>query len=411
MHHINTNRQRATTASQCIGLAVALTICLQVTNVASGVAFRLPNQDPEAIARGNAFAATADNPSAIYYNPSGITQLEGSHLRVGFYVVSVGDKFSSPAGTAKADSAFQPVPEIYYTYKAKDSKLAFGFGIYSPYGLAVDWGKNTSFNTLAENGKVLYACFNPVVAWQAHPTLSLAIGPTINYSEATFEQAFPYITPGGQFKFNGDGMGYGFNAGLRWQPDEHLSFGVNYRYETEVEYSGHSTAQPFPSTSTHGPLIYPQFVVVGVSYRPTKDWNLEFNVDWSDWAKVNNIVFKGTALGDISLPLNLESSLMYEFGITRQLGKGYAASVGYFYSENSSPDAFYNPVLPDANLHLGSIGLSHHGKRWDWAAAYHFGYNGGRTVSGSPTSLAGQTADGTYKTFNQAFNIAVTLKF
>jgi hypothetical protein len=38
-----------------------------------GVGFRLPNQDPVAIARGNAFAATADNPSAMYYNPAGIT--------------------------------------------------------------------------------------------------------------------------------------------------------------------------------------------------------------------------------------------------------------------------------------------------------------------------------------------------
>ncbi|MGV3756131.1 MAG: hypothetical protein ACO1QS_12175 [Verrucomicrobiota bacterium] len=41
---------------------------------AHAVAFRLPNQDPEGIARGNAFVATADNPSAIYYNPAGITQ-------------------------------------------------------------------------------------------------------------------------------------------------------------------------------------------------------------------------------------------------------------------------------------------------------------------------------------------------
>src|SRR5258706_5064204 len=36
---------------------------------AQAVGFRLPNQDPDAIARGNAFAATADNPSSTYYNP------------------------------------------------------------------------------------------------------------------------------------------------------------------------------------------------------------------------------------------------------------------------------------------------------------------------------------------------------
>jgi hypothetical protein len=56
---------------------------------------------------------------------------------------------------------------------------------------------------------------------------------------------------------------------------------------------------------------------------------------------------------------------------------------------------------------LGSIGFGHHGRYIDWALAYHFGYNGGRTVQNDNNALA----DGTYKTFNNAFNAAVTYKF
>ena len=78
-----------------------------------GVAFRLPNQDPEAIARGNAFVATADNPSAIYYNPAGITQLEGHQISAGMYLVSAGTEYTSPLGIrAKTDTTFQPVPQV-----------------------------------------------------------------------------------------------------------------------------------------------------------------------------------------------------------------------------------------------------------------------------------------------------------
>src|SRR5262245_17150215 len=102
------------------------------------VSFRLPNQDPEAIARGNAFAATADNPSAIYYNPAGITQIEGQQIRVGGYFVSADTKFTGPAGTAQTDTTLQPVPQIYYVYSPKDSQLSFGLGLYAPYGLALD---------------------------------------------------------------------------------------------------------------------------------------------------------------------------------------------------------------------------------------------------------------------------------
>src|SRR5688572_30322522 len=198
---------------------------------AAAVGFRLPNQDPEAIARGNAFAATADNASAIYYNPAGITQLEGFNLRAGVYLVSGGIEYTSPTGVkAEVDDAFQPVPQVYATWSPKDSDFTFGLGVYAPYGLSIDWGSDAPFRNIAQEGEVQYICFNPVIAWQICPDLSFAIGPTINYSKAEFKRGLGFF-PGDYFKFDGDGMGYGFNAGLLWRPTEKWSFGLNYRYE------------------------------------------------------------------------------------------------------------------------------------------------------------------------------------
>jgi long-chain fatty acid transport protein len=373
------------------------------------VGIRLPNQDPEAIARGNAFAATADNPSAIYYNPAGITQIPGQNLRVGLYAISPDTKFTSPAGdaTAKTDASFQFVPQAYYTCSFTNVPVTVGLGVYVPYGLSLDWGEDSPFATLAENGNLLYLCFNPVVAWRVHPTLSIAIGPTINYSKARFKRAIG-LSPGDQFSMDGYGTAIGFNAGILWQPHPMWSFGINYRSGTTVNYAGTSEASPyFPETSSSASIKFPQFAVAGISFRPTPDWNFEFDLDWSDWDSLKQIVFRDTSFGDVPFVLNYKSSFMYEFGITRQLGKGYFASVGYIYSENSSPDENFSPLIPDANLQLGSIGFGHHGKRWDWAIAYHFAYNSGRTVSGD----VNPQADGTYKTFNNAINVAATFKF
>ena len=378
----------------------------------NAVAFRLPNQDPEAIARGNAFAATADNPSAIYYNPAGITQIEGVDLSFGAYMVSAGTKYTSAAGaTAKTDRVFQPVPQAYSVWSPKDSAFSFGLGIYAPYGLGLDWGANNPFNTLAQDGKVLYATINPVVAWHATKTFSIGIGPTINYSQAKFRRALPF--PGGGFDFRGDGTDFGFNAGMMWQPCEYVSFGANYRSATEIEYKGHSTLiGAAPRTATSGSIRYPQFAVLGMSVRPTPNWNFEFDLDWTDWDNVNQIAFQGTAVPLPAFVLNYTSGFMYEFGITRKLPHNYWISAGYFYSENSTPDSTYNPIVPDSDLHLGSIGFGHKGQRWDWAVAYHFATNGdGRTVAGSPPGPGGQTADGRYKTFNQAVNISAGFKF
>jgi len=378
----------------------------------SAVGFRLPNQDPEAIARGNAFAATADNPSAIYYNPAGMTQLEGDNIRVGLYVISADTEFTSMNGaTAKTDTALQAVPQIYYVHSFTNAPISIGLGIYAPYGLSLDWGNHSPFNTVAESGSLLYACFNPAIALKVHRTLSIAIGPTINYSQATFNQA---LDPSGatQFKFDGDDTGFGFNAGILWQPHPMWSFGANYRYATTLDYKGTASqtllGAPTPSsTSSSASINFPQFVVGGISFRPTTNWNFEFDLDWTEWSAVKQIVLENTPFGNVPIPLNYRSGFMYEFGATRQLGKGYFASVGYIYSENSSPDANFNPLIPDANLQLGSVGFGRRGRHWDWAIAYHFAYNGGHTVQNDSNALA----DGTYKTFNNAVNVAATFKF
>jgi long-chain fatty acid transport protein len=262
---------------------------------------------------------------------------------------------------------------------------------------------------VAEKGSLVYLSFNPVIAWKICRTLSIGIGPTINYSQATLQQAVPFGS--GQFKVDGDGVDYGFNVGILWQPHPMWSFGASYRSETDINYQGTGSqtfGPPFPpSTSTSASIKFPQFVVGGVSFRPTTNWNFEFDLDWADWSSVKQISFQNTPFGNVTLPLNFRSSFMYEFGVTRQLGKGYFASVGYIYNENSSPDANFNPIIPDSSLQLGSIGFGRHGQRWDWAIAYHFGYNGGRTVQND----ANVTADGTYKAFNNAFDVAATYKF
>jgi long-chain fatty acid transport protein len=375
------------------------------------VGFRLPNQDPEAIARGNAFTATADNPSAIYYNPAGITQIEGLNVRVGIYAISADTEFKSPSGaTAETDSSFQPVPQIYIVNSFTNIPISVGLGIYAPYGLSLDWGNHAPFNTVAESGSLLYASINPVIAWRINHTLSIAIGPTINYSEATFHEA---LDPSGatQFKFKGDDTGFGFNAGILWQPHPMWSFGVNYRSATTLNYKGTITTTPSPpfppATGTSATINFPQFITGGFSFRPTTNWNFEFDLDWTEWGVVKQIAFKDPALGNPAVTLNYRNSFIYDFGVTRQLGNGYFASIGYIYSENSSPDANYNPLIPDADLHLGSVGFGHHGRRWDWAIAYHFAYDGGRTVQNDSNA----SANGTYRTFNNAVNVSTTLKF
>jgi len=139
-----------------------------------GLGIRIADQDPFATARGNAFAATADNPSAIYYNPAGITQLEGQNASYSLYAIYLNSHYTSPSGSQlDTRDEIQAVPHLYYTYSLANLPLSFGLGVYTPYGLGLEWPDNSSFRTLSIEGRLAYFTVNPVAAWKILPSLSL----------------------------------------------------------------------------------------------------------------------------------------------------------------------------------------------------------------------------------------------
>ena len=75
---------------QIPAVLLAVTLFLSVQSELSANGFYIPVQDPLAAARGNAFAATADRPSAVYYNPAGLTQIESFTAHAGIYGVRLG---------------------------------------------------------------------------------------------------------------------------------------------------------------------------------------------------------------------------------------------------------------------------------------------------------------------------------
>jgi long-chain fatty acid transport protein len=395
-----------------------------VPSFAFGLGIRIADQNPFATARGNAFTATADNPSAIYYNPAGITQLEGTRALLGAYAITLEAKVDLDAGGGNSrfsstNDELQFAPQLYLTYKPKNSRVAIGLGVYAPYGFGLEYPDDTPFRTLAHKGNIAYLTVNPVLAWQITDTLSVAVGATINYARAELEQGV--LAPGDSFRFKGDATAYGFNGGIMWNPHKMHHFGISYRSATTMEFSGHThlRTDPFTVATPFGPFRvagidreedastrfhFPQNIVVGYSFRPTENWNFEINVDWTDWDSLDTLNLR-QASGDVALPFNWESSFFYEFGVTRKLPCNFSVSAGYIYSENSVPNESFNPIVPDSNRHIFSAGIGQRFEHFDWDLAYEFAYGPSRTIAqGSP-------ADGTYQFRSHAITLSAGYRF
>jgi long-chain fatty acid transport protein len=413
---------------------LTITIFFGAALKASANGFQLADQDAFATARGEAFVATADNPSAIYYNPAGITQLEGSNLRSGIYGIYLDPNYNPPGGAPNSGQIyhssdnFAAVPQIFYTYTPKDLPFSFGLGVYAPYGGSIDWPQDTGFRAVATQGKLTYLTINPVVAVKLLPSLSFGGGLMVNYVNMNLEQGLrPFPQPPNFYLFKGDGWSAGYNLGLLWQPIKQVSIGATFRSSATVNLDGHtefeqfSAAIPYTSLPAHADFTFPLTAVLGISYRPTPKWNLEFDANYTDWSSFGTITIyqeTKTPAGPQNplVTLDWQASWMYEFGVTRFFDNGWHVSAGYVYDENSVPDAYYTPLAADLDRHFFSVGAGHKGKRFDFDIAYQLGYGPAHTVTGSePSSLsggiAGQTANGTYHFISDAVMVTVGMHF
>ena len=402
--------------------AAATAVFAFIPNDALALGIRITDQDAFATGRGEAFAATADRPSAIYYNPAGITQLDGFQAQYGIYGITL-DASVNPAlpGAKDLDTKFeyQAAPQFYLTYKSSSAPIALGLGVYAPFGFGLEYPDDASFRTLAKKGRIQYLSFNPVLAYEISKTLSIAVGGSVNHGRIKLAQGV--VTPGDEFLFKGDGVGYGFSAGALWKPHPMHSFGLTYRSATSIDFSGHSRVriQEFTVSTPGGPFQVPRFdsesdanldynfpqtIIAGYSFRPTPDWNFEFNLDWTDWDSLNTLTLRQSS-GNVPLPFKWESSCLYEFGVTRNLPRGFNVSAGYVYSENSVPNESFNPLIPDSNRHIISAGIGQTLDRFNWQLAYQYTYGPHRKIDN------GTLGNGDYSFKSNAITFAIGYRF
>lgn len=393
---------------------VAACVCLAAPT-AHALGIRVLHQDPEATARGEAFTATADRPSAIYYNPAGLTQLEGDHLQLGTYHIMVNATHRVPGTGEFSDTPdrVQSIAQLFYTRTLAIARTTVGLGIYSPYGLGSQWPDESPFRTYATKSQLQFLSINPVAAIKLTDTLSVAAGLTINYGHADLRRGI--LVPGDELRVDGEGWSYGFTAGLLWQPSPRHSFGITYRSASTLNFEGDARVRssiplPFGNERASFEFDFPQHVMLGYSFRPTPDWNLEIDADWTDWDDVGTVRFRLPS-GDVFQIFDWKSAWTFKFGGTRKFSNGVALSAGYFYGESATPDRNFNPAVPNIDLHVFSIGAIYRSGRWDIGVTYNLGYGPETQVRGSQPSPAGQSADGEYGFIGHGISLAVGCRF
>jgi long-chain fatty acid transport protein len=398
--------------------------------------FGLPDQDAFAMGRGEAFVATADNPSAIYYNPAGITQIKGDSLRGGLYGLYYDTSYRPPAGRPNSGSVYHgeanlaAVPQVFYVHSLEKLPLSVGLGVYFPFGGNMDWPQDTGFRQVAVSASLKYVTINPTIAWRIVPSFSVAAGAMVNYADMKTSQGI--LASSGipnYFNFEGSGWSAGYNVGILWKPIKKVSIGATFRSAAEVSLDGETHYESFPiiaperASTANMHMTFPWTVVGGISFRPTQKWNLELDANYTSWSTLGTFnLFQANPPSSLQNPntqvnFDWRGSWIIESGVTRYFSHGWHASAGYAFNQNSVPNSFYTPWVADLNRHLFSLGVGRTGKRFDIDVAYQLGYGPPHTVTGSNASLGfenqtlNHVADGQYGFFSSAFVISAGIHF
>lgn len=450
-----------------VGLVVLLAVSMAAAILAEAQVPRILGQSATASGMGNAFAAQADDPSAIHYNPAGLTQLRGIQLQTGALWVGGTTQFRGPTGaTATGDrngsAAWPPPAHLYITANLEDLGLtslrnvSVGVGLNSPFGSLTRYPTDGPFRTAVTFATLPLLDIKPTVAYRISDELSIGIGADIYTFSGLFGEGHverQSVWPGGLGIAAGAGVelygkdtAAGFNVGLLYTPFRNsdglpvANVALVYRSQATLHLGGALLANGGNVSDARATLVLPQVFSIGMAVWPIRDrrheWKLEVDVDYVGWKSVRNVdihLANGTTIpqpqqwrGAYTLLVGTEYRWLQLSSLPQW---EMAVRAGYTNQQPQMPDLTFDPSIPSAEAHIPSVGFGilckaegsllgiipcgeiGLGPLKPKAIALDFSYQAAiyepRTIGGSRNL----TVDGTYKTIFHAGGVTVRFNY
>jgi long-chain fatty acid transport protein len=418
-----------------LGWASVLAGLLGLT--AHGEGFRNPPPGTFNLGRSGGRIAHVDDASAIHQNPANLINLTNVQFQFTPSIVYIQAEYESPSGvTAETTDPVKVLPNLFAAAPVFQGRAVVGLGLTVPYGLSNEWEKDGSY---ADPFGLRYQApwysemktinVNPGISFRLTDTLSLGGGLNGMWSEVTLKQFYPWLIfpgsvgtePDGNVEAQGDGLGYGVNLGLTWEPVAGHRFALTYRSPVTVEYDGRFTIDNITptaaflgvtSSSDFGTEIkFPTIIGAGYGVQVTEKLRLEVNAEWLEFSRFDSLDLdagnNNLLLPTTSIPQNWRNTYTIGIGGDYQLSPGWIVRFGYQYYQSPVPDETLSPTIPDADQNVFTIGLGYRKGRHSLELGYGLDFYDDRTVTANPNPAL----NGSYEFNVHLFSAAYHLKF
>jgi long-chain fatty acid transport protein len=391
---------------------------LALPAAAGAQAFGLNEIGSCALARG--FAATAapcDDASTIYWNPGALPRTPGWSVYGGATAIKINGDFTQDTTLRRyeGDVPTAVVPHFFVTYRGA-GKLAYGLGVYVPYGLTSQWKDDFPGRFAAKKASLRTIYVQPNISYQITPNWSIGGGPVFGHSTVELVQAadlstvatsaavgaptfgqlgIPKRTEFARATLKGSSTAFGVDLGVHgrltpvWEVGARFLSQLSFNYDdADATFEQRPTGlilaanNPlgFPANTPVDNLLAPQFtgngaltpqkvktqirhpsqVQLGVAYTGIERTSLSVEYSYVGWKSFNQLPvdFQGNA-PDRILQEDYRSTTGVRLGAEHRLVSGVALRGGFMAAVAAAPEETVTPLLPEQDRSLAMLGVGY----------------------------------------------------
>ena len=364
-------------------------VALAVTSTLGGASTLAPAAgfaliEQSASGMGNAFAgaaATAEDASTVFYNPAGMSRLEGTQITVGGHLIDLSAKFSNSGSSKPAAIVTNPlggnggdaggiavVPNFYFVLPIGE-RLNFGVGVNAPFGLKTEYDDNWAGRFQGIKSELMTINVNPALSFKVNDVFSVGVGANYQRLKAELTNAVVLgANTEGRAKLEADDDAWGWNAGVLFQPTSSTKIGASYRSKLNYKLDGTTTVTTATGAvvaPASGPTVadvtLPDSFSLSLAQKLNDQWEFLADATYTKWSEINRINIVNSTNGTLrdSLVLDFDNTWRYSIGLNYKLNDGWTLKGGLALDQSPVKGAATRSVrLPDNDRTWVSLGAS-----------------------------------------------------
>jgi len=354
------------------GITLASLILANGEALAGGYA--IPHQTAKAVGMSNAMTAGVNDPSAVYYNPAALSEIDGNQVVGTPTYINFQSDVQNSGRKSVNRSVDHFLPTLFGNFRIPESDFTIGLGFYSPFGLSTSYDDDAFTRYAVIDAELSPYYINGAVGWRPSDIIAIGagvsyIGAFTNLSRAIFLGAFSDA----RAKITGRTQTATFNLGLLLKhPNLPLKFGLTYRGRAfldlkgaDVKFQDSATlgGTQFRTKVSDGSIVLPMVVSAGINWQINPKWSLEFVYDWTKWNDLQQFRFTfedplpalgGTIfefdISELVISADWKNTSTLRLGTHFQLNQSWDFLAGIAIEETPIPSSTLSPLVPGADI-------------------------------------------------------------